>query len=119
MEDARSIPCSYHVEIPARQTEPEKIWRWLSGLKRKQRSVETENEAEEEQGWGEAFKLARIRSTHSRHSCGANPLSECGCRQSGIQSGRSRPISRIGANFHNSTSLKLSSALGGALLFAE
>ena len=44
MEDARSIPCSYHVEIPARQTEPEKIWRWLSGLKRKQRSVETENE---------------------------------------------------------------------------
>jgi hypothetical protein len=48
----RSIPCSYHVEIPARQTEPEKIWRWLSGLKRKQRSVETENEAEEEQGMG-------------------------------------------------------------------
>ena len=52
VEDARSIPCSYHVEIPARQTEPEKIWRWLSGLKRKQRSVETENEAEEEQGMG-------------------------------------------------------------------
>jgi len=52
VEDARSIPCSYLVEIPARQTEPEKIWRWLSGLKRKQRSVETENEAEEEQGMG-------------------------------------------------------------------
>ncbi len=32
MEDARSIPCSYHVEIPARQTEPEKNLAMVEGL---------------------------------------------------------------------------------------